>query len=524
LSQSKKAAKSILIMIIFGIGGKLLGFIREMLIAAKFGSGMETDTFFIALTATSLCTSLLTHSLSTTMIPVLSEIEEREGKEKKRVYTSNLLNLIILVSLAIVLLGWLFSPLIIKVVAHGFEGDQFDLAVTLMRIGLPVMFFAGIVGVYRGYLQSELMFLEYAAAPFPFNFTYIIFLIFLSGAFGIKGLMATSVLAVGAQILIQLPGIKKTKYQYHFFIDLKDQYIKKIICLIVPVLLSVTVNDLNVIVDRSLASTLIEGSISALNYSSRLNGFILAIFITAIATVLFPLLSKEAAKESNDNLKKIIKNGVNIILLITIPATVGIIVLTQPIVRAAFERGAFDAFATQMTSTALFFYSLGLIGMALRIFMERVYYSLQDTKTPMFNGFLAVGLNIVLNFILIRWLAHSGLALATSIATTITSVLLIYGLRRKIGSLKFSDFVRCGFKSLVSSLVMGLLVFLTYYPLESKVLGNTILELSLLLGVVSLGAVVYFIIIYLFKVEEIIWFINLLKGKLVSKQILYKEK
>ena len=486
MSQSKRAAKSIFIMIIFGIGGKLLGFIREMLIAARFGSGKETDTFFIALAAIGLFTSLLIQSLSTTMIPILSEIEEREGKERKKNYTNNLLNFIIFISLAIVLLGWLFSPLIIKVLAHGFEGDQFDLAVTMVKIGLPAVIFAGIVGVYRGYLQSELMFLESAAASFPFNFTYIIFLIFLSGVFGIKGLMVTSVLAVGAQILIQLPGIKKTKYQYHFFIDLRS-YIKKIFCLVflkIP-----NINDLNVIVDRSLASKLIEGSISALNYSSRLNNFILAIFITAIATVLFPLLSKEAAKESNDNLKKLIKNGINIILLITIPATVGMIVLTKPIVRLAFERGAFDALATQMTSAALFFYSLGLIGMALRIFMERVYYSLQDTRTPMLNGFWAVGLNVVLNFILIRFMAHAGLALATSIATTITTVLLIYGLRRKIGSLGLSKLIACGLKSLVSSLVMGLLVYTMYYPLESIVLGNTILELSLLLGVASLGAI-----------------------------------
>lgn len=514
MSQSKKAAKSVLIMIIFGISSKLLGFIREMLIAAKFGSGMETDTFFIALTATSLFTSLLTGALSTTMIPVMSEVEAREGKDGKKRHINNLLNITILVSLLIVILGWLFSPLIIKVLAHGFEGDQFDLAVSMMRIGLPVIIFAGIMGIYRGYLQSELMFLESAAAQFPFNFTYIFFLLFLSGFFGIKGLMVTSVLAVGAQILIQLPGIKKTEYQYQFFLYIKDPYVKKIFYLILPVLVSVAVNDLNMIVDRSLASTLIEGSISALNYSGRLKGFILAIFISAIATVLFPMLSKEAAKESHENFKKLINSGINIILLITIPATVGMIVLTQPIVRLAFERGAFDPIATQMTSAALLFYSLGLVGMALRAFMEKVYYSLQDTKTPMLNGVFAVGLNIVLNFILIKSMAHSGLALATSIATTITTGSLIYGLKRKIRSLGLSRLVKCGVKSLVSSMAMGILVYLTYYPLESKVLGNTILELAVLLGTISLGVAVYLIIIYLLKVDEITWFINLFKREL----------
>lgn len=517
--QSKQAAKSIFIMIIFGMGSKLLGFIREMLIAAKFGSGMETDTYFIALTATALFTSLFTQSLSTTMIPVMTEVEEKEGKCGKKSYTNNLLNITILLSLAVVVLGWLLSPFIIKILAHGFKDDQFYLAVTMMRIGMPVIIFAGIMGVYRGYLQSELMFLESAASQFPFNITYITFLIFLSGVFGIKGLMVTSALAVGAQILIQLPGINKTGYRYKFIINFKDQYIKKILYLILPVLVSVAVSDLNNIIDRSLASTLIEGSISALNYSNRLNSFILTIFITAISTVIFPMLSKEAAKENHDNFKKLIQNGFNVISLITIPATVGMIVLTQPIVRLAFERGAFDSVATKMTSVALLFYSLGLVGMALQTLMNRVYYSLQDTKTPMYNGLLSLSLNIILNLILIKPMAHGGLAFATSIAITVTTGSLIYGLKKKIGSLGLSKLVKCGLKSLVSSLVMGILVYLTYYPLESKVLGNTILELAVLAGAISFGAAVYFIIIYLLKVDEISWFVDLLKKKLRNSRL-----
>lgn len=514
MSQSKTAAKSIFMMIAFSIAGKLLGFVREMLIAAKFGSGMETDTFFIALAATSLFTSFLTGSLSTTMIPVLSEVEQREGKEGKKSHTNNLLNISILIALVAIFLGWFFAPLIIKILAHGFKGEQFDLAVMMVRMGLPVIIFAGVVGIYRGYLQSELMFLETAAASFPFNFVYITFLLFLAGIFGIKGLMVAGVLAVGSQVVIQVPGIRKTGYRYRFFIDFRDQYIKKISYLILPVLISIAVGDLNMIVDKSMASALVEGSISALNYSNRLKGFVLAIFITAITTVLFPMLSKEAVKEGRESFKKLIRNGFNVILLITIPAAVGMIVLTQPIVRLAFERGAFDPVATRMTSTALLFYSLGLVGMAVRTLMDRVYYSLQDTKTPMYNGILALALNIALNLILIRSMAHAGLALATSIATTVTTGSLIYGLRKKIGPLGLTELLTCGLKTLVSSLIMGVLVYSIYYPLESRVLGNTLLELALLLGVVSLGAAVYLVIIYLLKVEEMNWFVGLFKKKL----------
>lgn len=516
MSQSQKAAKSIFIMILFGLGSKLLGFIREMLIAAKFGSGAETDTFFIALTATGLFTSMLTSSLSTTMIPVMSEVEEKEGLDGKKRHTNNLLNISILVAIFLVVLGWLLSPLVIKLLAYGFKGDQFNSAVTMMRIGMPVIVFAGIVGVYRGYLQSELMFLESAAAQFPVNFTYIIFLVLLSASFGIKGLMVTSVLAIGSQILIQLPGIKKTGYRYKFIVDFKDQYIKQILYLVLPVLISVAINDLNHVVDKSMASTLVEGSISALNYANRLRGFVLAIFVTAITTVFFPMLSKEAAKDSLDNFKRLIRNSFNVILLITVPATVGMVILAQPIVRLAFERGAFDPVATKMAAPALLFYSLGLVAMALRTLMDRIYYSLQDTKTPMYNGALSLGLNVVFNFALIGSMAHSGLALATTIATIITTASLIYGLRKKIGSLGLSRLLTCGLKSLFASLIMGALVYLIYYPLESRVSGQSILEIAVLLGTVALGAAVYLTIVYLLKVEEMGWFVNQFKKRLAN--------
>ena len=221
MTRTEKAAKSVIVIIMFTLGSKLLGFIREVLISAKFGSGIENDTFFVALAATSLLSSLLNTSINTTMIPVLSEVESKEGKQGKNRHTNNVLHIVFFLSLAIVLLGIVLAPLIIRIIAPGFIDEQFRFAVNLMRIGLPVMVFSGIVGVFRGYLQSELMFMESAAAMFPFNFVYLFYLVFLSSLFGIKGLMITSVLAVGSQILIQIPGLKKAKYEYKYAFILK---------------------------------------------------------------------------------------------------------------------------------------------------------------------------------------------------------------------------------------------------------------------------------------------------------------
>ena len=214
-------------------------------------------------------------------------------------------------------MGLLFAPLIVKVLAKGFIGEQFDLAVKLTRMGMPMILFSGVIGAITGYLQSEHKFTSSSAIGLPFNFVYIFYLLFLSTIFRIKGLMVAAVLAVLSQLLIQLPETKKAGYKYKFVFDFKDKYIKKLLYLSLPVLIGVAINDLNVIVDKTLASSLTSGSISTLNYANKLNGLILGVFISAITTVIFPILSKEVNNKNIPGLKEAMGYGVNFILLIT---------------------------------------------------------------------------------------------------------------------------------------------------------------------------------------------------------------
>ena len=502
MSTSKKAAKSAIIIIIFTMGSKFLGFFREVLIAAKFGSGIETDTYFVAMTATGLITGLMSNAISTTFVPVLSEIESKEGKEGKINHTNNMINIIFFFSIILVILGWLASPLLVKLLAKGFYGEQFSLAVKLTRIGLPKIIFSCIIGALTGFLHSEQRHVSSAAIGLPFNFVFIFFLVFLSSTFSIKGLMVTSVVAVFSQLLIQLPEAKKAGYRYKYIFDLRDDYIKKVLYLSLPVFIGVAINDLNKIVDKTLASSLVSGSISALNYADRLNSLILGVFISAITTVIFPILSKEVNYDNISGLKKTMGYGVNLILLITIPATVGLIVLAKPIVEIAFQRGEFDATATLMTSQALIFYSVGLVAMALRLLITRVYYSLQDTKTPMINGAISVAFNIVLNLILVKFMAHAGLALATSIAITIATLLMFYGLKKKIGSLGTLSFMKCGLKSGLASAVMGIVAYNVYHYLYGLLGMSKLYNFISLISAVGIAVIVYIVLCYLL-VDEV---------------------
>lgn len=512
--KKSHVAKSALIIIILTLGSKFLGFFREVLIASKFGSGIETDTFFIALTATGIVVGFLSNAISTTFIPILSEIESKEGKEGKIEHANNMINITFAISIILVIGGWITAPIIVKLLAKGFQGNQFDLTVKLTRIGLPMILLSGIIGVFTGYLQSERKFASAAAVGIPFNFIYIFFLLFLSSTFGIKGLMVSAVIAVASKFLIQLPEARRSGYKYEFKFDLKDKYIKRVLLLSLPVLLGVAINDLNAIVDRTLASSLVPGSISALNYANKLNGLILGVFISAITTVIFPMLAKESNSDNMPGMKKIMGYGINLILIITVPATVGLIVLATPIVEIAFQRGAFDGTATLMTSQALIFYSIGLVAMALRLLLTRVYYSLQDTKTPMINGAISVGFNIVLNLILVKFMDHSGLALATSIATTIGTLLLFYGLKKKIGSLGTKAYITTFLKTGLASGVMGVVAYVVYHGMYGVLGVSKLYNLVSLLVAVGVGVVVYLVLCYVFKIEEVRGVVSKVREKL----------
>jgi putative peptidoglycan lipid II flippase len=215
-------------------------------------------------------------------------------------------------------------------------------------------------------------------------------------------------------------------------------------------------------------------------------------------------------------MKKIMGYGIDFILLITVPATVGLIVLAAPIVEIAFQRGEFDAVATVMTSQALVFYSIGLVAMAIRLLLNKVYYSLQDTKTPMINGAISVVFNIVLNLILVKYMAHAGLALATSIATTIATLLLLYGLKKKIGPLGTKGYITTLVKSGLASGIMGVATYLTYHVTYGAIglwkLGNL---LSLLVAV-GIGAALYLVLCYLFGVKEVRMVFGKVRGRLVK--------
>lgn len=503
MTKKRELAYSAAMISIMTLISKALGFLREVMIANRFGSGMETDTYFVAMTASVIIVGTIGAALNTTLIPIFSEIGEKYGRNGKLKYLNNVINIVVVMTLIIVILGYIFSPMVIKILAKGFQGEQFDLAVTLNRIGLPIAILLGFSHVFSGFLHSSQIFGPPAISGFPYNFVFLIYLFFFVKDGNIIALMVVSVIAAFAQFLILVPSVRHMGYRYGFEINLRDKYLRKAMMLILPVLIGSAVQQINVIIDKTLASGLVEGSISALSYASKINEMVIAVFIMAITTVVFPMLSKAFTQDDTHKVKEILGQGINIILIITVPATIGLILLAEPMVYLFFQRNAFDEVATYMTSQALIYYSIGLVGSSLRLMLNKVYYSFQDTKTPMVNGVIAVGINLLLNLLLIKSMGHRGLALATSISATVTTIMLFLSLRKKIGPIGLTNYLICFMKTLTAALCMGIVVFLIFYKLGAIIAATKLMKILLLLLSVVVGAVVYFALCMVFKVKEL---------------------
>ncbi|SHJ54388.1 putative peptidoglycan lipid II flippase [Anaerobranca californiensis DSM 14826] len=500
--------KTALLLMILSILSKILGFTREITLSYFYGASNISDAYLISVTIPTVIFAFVGTALATSYIPMFNNISKNEGNKKAYDFSNNIINFLLIISTFIVILGLFFTESVVKLFASGFEGETLNLAVTFTTISIFGVYFTGLTYIFNSYLQIKNNFLIPAIVGFPFNII-IILSIYISSKGNIIILSLGMLLAIASQLIFLLPFSFKKGYRYNWVLNKKDPYLKQMIYLSIPVILGTSVNQINALVDRTIASRIAEGGISALNYANRLNGFVEGIFVISIATVMYPMISKMAAENNFKGLKRTLSEAINLVNILVIPATLGAMIFAEPVVRLLFGRGAFNERAIAMTSFALFFYSIGLIGKGLRLIISRAFYSMQDTKTPMINAAIGMVLNIILNIILSKYLGIGGLALATSIAAIFTTILLFISLRKKIGPFGMKSIVTSFVKILAASLVMGAIAKLSYNTLLQVVGSN--LALILAIGV---GAGIYFILIYFMKIPEVDTMVMAVKKKL----------
>ena len=418
---------------------RILGLVRDILLARLLGATLAADAFFVAYRIPNLLRELLAEgSMSSAFIPVFTEYHTLRSKKETWELASAVFTTLLSIVTLITLIGLIAAPAIVWVLAPGFQDDaeRLHLTTTLTRIMFPYLIFISLAALTMGILNSLRAFAAPALGPVFFNVCIIVSALLLAPFLEepVLGIALGVVVGGLTQFVIQLPGIQKRGLLFQWRFNPGHPGVRKIGLLIVPSLLGLSVTQINITVSTILASYF-PGGPTYLFYGMRLIQFPLGIFGVALATAILPTLSDQASRRAMDELRDTVGFGLRMIGFIILPAMIGIIFLRHPIVHLLFEHGAFSAADTQATAAAVLAYAVGLWAFAgLRIVVS-AFYSLQDTKTPALAAVAAMLTNIVLAFLLMKPLEHAGLALATALSAMVNIGLLIGILTYRLGGI-----------------------------------------------------------------------------------------
>jgi putative peptidoglycan lipid II flippase len=518
MSEDQKITRAATTVGIGTLLSRVTGFIRDMVVAYFFGAGVVTDSFFVAFRIPNLWRRLVGEgALTVSFIPVYTQhVLQRRGKELQEI-THIAFTIAGVAFMLLTALGILFSPLWVRMFAFTWSptSEKFQLAVTLNRIMFPYLFFVGLFALSMGILNSFRHFFAPAFATIFLNLSIIasVFLFYHTLQKPVLAL-AIGVLSGGAlQFFFQIPFLIKNKIGFRFNFNVRHPAIRRIGFLMIPGLIGTAVYQLNLLVDTMFATALSDGSVSYLYYADRLLEFPLGIFVMAIGTAALPSFSTLASQGKMEEFKETVSFAFRLGSLICIPAMVGLIALKTPIFNLLFQRGKFDALATEMTARALLCYSVGLWAIGGVRVLVPAFYSLQDTWTPFKIGLICLGTNVVLNTVLMDPLKHAGLALATSLSAMLNLLLLYRALNHKLGGLDVEKNVKSLLRTFLCSLPMGLAAYLICSLADWTVSGNVI-EKGLVLGTGMLvGLGVYIACLYWAKNEEMVFLMKIMRKK-----------
>ena len=446
------------VILVTAVLSRILGLIRESLIAYLFGAQAVTDSYVVASVLPTSIAGLIGGALTTVFIPVFVEEKTLLGEAKawegaRAVLGSSFLLLVLMLGTA-----YGFVPLFLKAIAPGFEPHRLELAIRFSYIMLPSLLFYGLLGLLTGLFQAYRLFSVPALTGLLFNTCLISFLL-IAPREPLVGLGVGTLVAVASQALVLL---FLAKYRWPFFglsLSYRHHTTLRVWKLFLPILLGSGIGYINLIVDRIFASSLPVGAVAALNFAARVKDLPLGLFGMAILQAVYPVFSSHSAVEDRAQLKSLFSQALEITWFFVVPASVGFMVLGRETIAFLFERGAFTPTATKITSEALFFYSLGLIALGSADLAARVFYAQKDTRTPVKAATIGLLANILLNWALIHPLAHKGLALATSISATIRALLLMAVLRKRLKGIGGRELLKNLAKITVASTGMALVIF-----------------------------------------------------------------
>jgi putative peptidoglycan lipid II flippase len=500
-------AQTAALMALFSLGTKVLGFLREVFLAGFFGTSPVTDAYVMAAAIPGILFAGVFTSMSVSYMPLYSDIVVRSGREAGNRFTSQAIALSAGLAVIGAALGIVFAEQLVAVFARGFDVETAALTVFYARITFSYIVFNAAAGLLESYLQYDGSFLRPIFAGY-LQSGFVLVAIVVSAYFDYRLLAMGLLIGTALRTIALLWFALQRGFAWSPGGGLSDAA-KTIVALAVPVFIGSTVNQINTFVDKMLASGLESGSVSALNYGFLLVNMITALTATVIVTIVYPRLTQAQSAGDDSAFDRACQAGFSVALIVSVPFALGAALYSEPVIRLVYERGAFDAASRGLTAGAFAFYSLGLAFVAVNALLVKIFYSLQDMKTPVAAGALAAATNIILNLLLIGPLAQRGLALATSIAALINTACLFALMRRRHPRIRV---VESSAKAAKIVCAASASVGISYAVYTLPGIVARLHSAILLLLAVGTAALVYLFLLYKLDVEEL----DLLK-KLVKR-------
>jgi putative peptidoglycan lipid II flippase len=510
--ENKTLAKNAGKMAFGTILSRILGYLRDMLVANLFGIGISADAFYAAFRIPNLFRRLFGEgSFSAVFVPVLSEYLHANGKTETQKFLNAVFTVLLLILAAISILGMCFAPILAKLTALGFANnpEKMQLTIELTRLMFPFILFICLAAFLLAVLNTLHSFFIPAFAPAALSFCEIFYILVFAPAIvqrnQIKGLAVSIIIGGALHFFIQYPKLRSLGWHLKFKVNFKHPGIKKIAFLMIPSIIGSSVDQINAFIDNMCASFLGDGPTAALYYSNRLMQMPLAVFGLAFAAASLPVMSKAYLQKDMVTLKNSLNYSIRFTAFIIIPAAAGLMVIGLPIVKLLFERGKFNSFGSSMTYNALFYYSLGLPAYAATKIFANAFYSFQDTKTPVKIAIGVMILHVILCILLARSMGIGGLALATAASSYFNMLLLAAYLKKRIGRLGLKKILFSSSKSLFASVITGIAAWNA-----CGISKNLFISVSI--AIIS-GLVTFTAVSYMLKSEELNLLIQFLSRK-----------
>ena len=476
---------------------RILGFVRDTVVARAFGAGLATDAFFVAFKIPNLLRRLFAEgAFAQAFVPIFAEYKNRRGEADARILVDNVSGVLALALAVVTLIGVAAAPLIVYVSAPGFTAtpEKFALTIDLLRITFPYILFISLVSLAGGILNTYSRFSVPALTPALLNLTFIGFALWAAPYFNppIKAL-AWAVFCGGVlQLAFQIPFLLKIKMLPRFKLDLKDAGVSRVIRQMGPAVFGVSIGQVSLLINTIFASFLVSGSVSWLYYADRLMEFPTGLLGVALGTILLPSLAKHYSDQSPAEYSKLLDWGLRLTLMLALPAAVALAVLAVPLIATLFHYGQFSEHDVFMTRNALVAYSVGLLGLILVKVLAPGFYARQNIRTPVRIAIVALFATQAMNFAFIGFLQHAGLALAIGLGACLNAGLLYYKLRQFDIYAPQPGWAKFALKILLAIVAMGACLKFAAGPDTVWLAANGLVKVWRLTGVVLLGGVAYF--------------------------------